>query len=260
VGSAWLFAFLVTGLGLGGLWALALGLWAHHAGRARVARFARSARAGASRADVREGAALLGGVVTVGEDLGARHAAAAPALRVAHGAPPARGQYVEATPFVIAMPSGVAIRVEPEPGRWSLDATFVAADGAHGTVYEAVVRPGDELYVRGTLQREHDPRVAGRGYRDLARAWVLRGDLAFCSAAVVKAHAARAAFHRGWALTLGVAFAGLSGLLASAHARPAASGARGGVVAVIALGILGAAYAARAEATTPWVRRKVLTR
>ncbi len=249
MGDTWFIAFGVSLGGVGGLWAVAIALFAHHARRSRVARFA----VGRGSA-VTEGPVLLGGVVTIPDDEPRPQAGGAPVLQVTAGT--ARDVRADAVPFNLALPSGFAVRVEPEPGRWSLDTTFIAEQREEGTVYEAAVRPGEIVYVRGTLARERDPRAAGHGYRDIARAWVLRGDLSFHAAAVIEAHAARAAFHRSWAVTLGVAFTVVNVVLWSSPRLPIV-GARAALLSALALAVLGAAYWTRAEATRQWVHRTV---
>lgn len=242
----------IAGLGLGGMWGLALGLYAHHARCCRVARgvVGRNPRGWGS--PLEEGPALVGGAVELAED-----EPPSPVLSVGVPAPPAKGQRLWARPFTLALGSGAKVRVEPEEGRWSLDTTFVPVEHEGERAYVAVVEPGDELYVRGSLHRDTDPRAAGRGYRDVARAWVMRGDLMFSSKGVIAAHADRAAFHRTWAMGLGALFAGLHLAMWSAAASSASFGPGTGLSAVLAVLGVGLAYQRRAEVTAPWLRRKV---
>jgi hypothetical protein len=257
--SLWI-AWCVAVLGLGGLLAVALGLALHHTRRSRLPGYARSRRAAAA---VTEGPALLGGVVEAGDD-------DAPVLSVDTftSAEPGRRTRVrrlaQARPFSLRLPSGAAVRVEPAEGQWSLDTTFVPAARDGHMVYVALVEPGQVVYVSGAVRREVDPAVAGTGYRDVARTAVLRGELAFFSATVIAAHAARARFHARWAAGLA---AGLTALNAAsvrwAHAalthpivkRDADDGTMLMVALVAGVGL---AYWLRSEATTPWVRRVVV--
>jgi hypothetical protein len=257
LGGTWFLAYGVAGLGLGGMCGLAAGLYVHHARRSRVAAYA---LAGGSHRPMDDGPALLGGVVEARDDeeLGpivwSDVEVARPRL---DDAPSARGSDMGARPFTLRLPSGAAVRVEPEEGRWSLDTTFVPVERGGRTVYTASIRSGDELYVHGFLQRENDRRAAGRGYRDAARASVLRGELAFCSAAVVAAHAARARFHGRWASLLALAFAGMTAALWQATRPGASVDIRASLLAVHAVAGLAIAYWVRADATAPWVRRRV---
>jgi hypothetical protein len=237
----------VAGLGLGGLWGLAVGLSVYHARASRVARYALG-----DRYPIEEGPALLGGIVESGED-----EPTTPVLSVGVSAPPGSGQRSWARPFTLALRSGAKVRVEPEEGRWSLDTTFVPISRSGRTVYAALVEPGDVVYVRGSMFRENDRRAAGKGYRDAARAWVMRGDLAFCSAAVIAAHAARAAFHRAWAVGLGVLFATLHVGLLSVTDPSSSLDVAPVALAVLALLAAGSAYRIHAESTRPWLKRKV---
>jgi hypothetical protein len=243
----------VAGLGLGGLWGLAAGLSVYHARASRVARYARGSRAEGH--PIEEGTALLGGIVESADD-----EPSAPVLSVGVSALPASGRRSWARPFTLGLRSGAKVRVEPEEGRWSLDTTFFPVLRAGQTVYTALVEPGDVIYVRGSLHREHDRRAAGKGYRDAARAWVMRGELAFCSAAVLAAHAARAAFHRAWAVALGVLFATLHLGLWSVTDAASSLDAAPVVLAVLAVLGAGSAYRIHAESTRPWLRRKVRVR
>ncbi len=184
-------------------------------------------------------------------------------LAVEIAAPPALGRRTYARPFALRLPSGAAIRVEPAEGQWSLDTTFVPVPRDGRTVYGAVVATGDVVYVAGQVGREIDPGIAGTGYRDVARSWVIRGELAFSSAGVVAAHAGRARFHGRWA-------AGLAALLMAAQANAAGPASTSGVgthgsgdgvaLVVVLLGMLGVLYWAHAEATAPWVKRAVTIR
>jgi hypothetical protein len=272
--SASFLVYGAAGLGLGGLWGLALGLYVHHA---RSCRETRGALAGAtSPSGAREGGpALLAGVVEQAEeDL------PGPVLLVRVPAPPARGLSRWARPFTLALPSGAKVRIEPEHGRWSLDTTFVPVGAVNAgdtpaplgeeTGYAAQVEPGDAVCVSGALHRDNDPRAAGRGYRDAARAWVMRGDLTFSSATVIAAHADRAAFHRRWATALG-ALGVVFHLLLWSATDPSSSvssdtGQDGGhphapaALAVLAVLGVAVAYWLRAQATTPWLRRTVRVR
>ena len=246
-------AFVVFGaaaLGLGAMTGLAVGLHVYHRRRSRLAGFA--VRPSLS---IEEGPALLGGTVHTAAD-----ESSGPVLAIDVPARPARGQQMRARPFTLVLPSGAKIGVEVEEGRWSLDTTFVPT-GRHGhTVYEGIVEPGDVIYVRGSLRREMDPRAAGKGYRDVARRWVLRGDLAFCSAAVIAAHIDRAAFHRGWALTLGALFATVHLGLWAATQPPSRLGLGTALLTVLLVLGVGIAYRLRAETTAPWLKRTVKVR
>jgi hypothetical protein len=251
-------AYAVAALGLGGMLALALGLSLHHVRRSRLPAYARRASAA-----VTEGPALLGGVVEADDD-----GSTGPVLSIDFPAPPVQGRRTRARPFALRLPSGASIRVEPAEGRWSLDSTFVPTERDGQTVYVALVEPGQFVYVAGTVGREIDPGVAGNGYRDVARTWVMRGDVDFSSAGVVARHAARARFHGQWAI-------GLAALQTALHAcaleqvpaelwsrdrvAPPGTGAglAVGVQVVVMVAVVGLAYWFRAEATTPWVRREV---
>jgi hypothetical protein len=247
--SAWFFAYGVAGLGLGGMWGLATGLYVHHARRSRVSR--RVADVGPSARGAEEDEALLGGVVESPDD-----DKQGPVLWTSVSAAPGRGKLLGGRPFMLALGSGAKVRVEPEDAHWSLDTTFVPLDRGGHTVYSAVVRPGDEIFVRGALRREHDRLTAGRGYRDAARTWVMRGQLAFFSAAVVASHAARAAFHGMWALVIGVFFF-LHHALMWEISRADRPPVRIGLLTVPLVVALGIAYWLRTEATAPWLQRKV---
>ena len=121
------------------------------------------------------------------------------------------------------------------------------------------MRPGDVVYVRGALGRELDPRTTGKGYRDVARRWVLRGDPALSSAVVIAAHAHRAAFHRRWALALGTLCATVSyGLGSASDLSGFDFGSR--LLAVLLVSGVGFAYLSRADATAPWLQRQVNVR
>jgi hypothetical protein len=181
-------------------------------------------------------------------------------LSVGVPAPPGRGKRLRARPFTLALTSGTKVRVEPEEGRWSLDTTFVPVLKGGRTVYSAKVMPGDVIYVRGALHRDTDPRAAGTGYRDAARAWVMRGDLTFSSATVIAAHAARASFHASWAMGLGAVGAAYHFLLWLVSGPTAGLTAGPGLLALLAVAGVAMAYWRRAEATTPWLPRKVQVR
>jgi hypothetical protein len=257
--SASFLVYGAAGLGLGGLWGLALGLYVHHA---RSCRETRGALTGAtSPSGAREGGpALLAGVVEQIDD-----DPPGPVLLVRVSALSSRGGPSRwARPFTLALSTGDKVRVEPEEGRWSLDTTFVPVAQGEATGYAAQVEPGDAVFVSGALHRDTDPRAAGRGYRDAARAWVMRGELTFSSVEVIAAHRGRAAFHRRWAVALsalGVAFH----LLLWSATDPSSgvshdTGAFSGALAVLAVLGVGIAYWLRAEATTPWLRRTVRVR
>lgn len=248
--SASFLFFGAAGLGLGGMLGLALGLYVHHARRSRVAAFSIN-----PFGTMEEGPALLGGTVEVGDD-----EPPSPVLSVSVPRPPAQGQQTYARSFTLALPSGATLRVEPEEGRWSLDTTFLPTAHDGQTVYQAVVDPGDVVYVQGSLHREIDPRAAGKSYRDVARRWVLRGELSFCSAAVIAAHAQRAAFHRDWALGLGALFALVHGAIFLASDPSSGLGAGSAILAIAFVAGVALRYHARAVATAPWIKRKVRVR
>jgi hypothetical protein len=241
------FLFGAAGLGLGGMLGLAFGLYVHHARRARVPRFALD-----PGIPFEEGPALLGGTVqsTEDEDPGA-------VLAVEVPAPPARGQRRHGRPFTLVLPFGREIGVVPEEGRWSLDTTFVPALRQEQPTYQASVHPGDVVYVRGSLRREVDPRAAGKSYRDVARRWVLRGDLDFSSAAMIAAHGRRAAFHGGWAQALAALFATVHLGLWSAAQPSSSLGSGSGLLALLLVVGVGVRYWLRSEETALWLPRKV---
>jgi hypothetical protein len=185
--------FGITWLGSGGMLFLAIGLYVSHARRSRLAGFALR-----PAAKPEEGPALLGGVVESGTD------------DEPGPAPPAGWRSKRAPPFTLVLQSGARVRIEPDEGRWSLAATF-GPDRRHDEDADTVPAPdvhaGDTLYVRGPLRREMTPGVPGKGYREASTGWVMRGDLTFCSPAVIAAHARLAAIHRSWALRFAALFA-----------------------------------------------------
>lgn len=250
--------------------AAALGRALHHLRISRVARFADEPGAAASASigmtrrplrghpAIREGFALLRGTVIDEDD-----APPGPALRVDfpvlapewpgdQRAPPC----AEARPFSLRLASGAVVRVDPEPGRWTLDTTFHTVLSGTEARYEATIDAGDEVYVAGQVQREIDPRATGKGYRDAAQAWIVRaparGELTFSSASVIAKHARRVRFHAAWALALAAV-----GVWAEQHVIAHAHGI---VLALIAgIGAL-AMYELYADATEPWLVRKPQSR
>ncbi|WP_437925239.1 hypothetical protein WMF37_40230 [Sorangium sp. So ce291] len=260
-----LIVYGVAGVVLGAAIAIAIGRCVHHRRRSQVAAYAR--RPETSPGAMREGFALLRG--EVGAEDGAPDDAVI-AVEI-----PGRGQagqaawQTRARAFSLRLPSGVAVRVEPASGRLTLDTTFVPARRGGEPVYVSEVRPGDAIYIAGSVRREIDPSAAGKGYRDAAQAWVLRapahGNLCVSSDTVIAHHARRARFHRSWALALGAALTALHlGLFLPFHARVfgALGPARGidGGPAALALFFVGAAalaYRTLSEQTSPWTELRV---
>ncbi|WP_437606731.1 hypothetical protein WMF20_38155 [Sorangium sp. So ce834] len=262
-----LIVYGVAGVALGTAVAIAIRRCLHHQRRSQVAAYARSPSAPPEA--MREGFALLRG------EVGAEDAAlndAVIAVEIAPGAWRTR-----ARAFSLRLPSGAAVRVEPVCGRLNLDTTFVPASRDGVPVYVSEVRPGDAIYIAGSMRREIDPSAAGKGYRDAARAWVLRaptyGNLSVSSETVIAHHARRARFHRAWALALGASLAALHlGLFRAFHASVLGdlgladgigidpAGGIGVGPAALALFFVGAAalaYRTLAELTSPWTELRV---
>ncbi|WP_437955986.1 hypothetical protein WME76_31580 [Sorangium sp. So ce119] len=275
--ASFLIVYGVAGVVLGVAFAIAIGRWLHHQRRSQVAACARSPSA--SPDAMREGFALLRGAV------GADDAApddAVIAVEIPGGGQAAPGAtpgawHTRARAFSLRLPSGAAVRVEPASGRLALDTTFVPASRGGAFVYRSEVRPGDAIYIAGSLRREIDPSAAGKGYRDAAQAWVLRapahGNLCVSSDTVIAHHARRARFHRAWAVALGAALTALHlGLFRAFHANVLGALAPAGDVgaapaggigigpAALALFFVGAvalAYRTLAEQTSPWTELRV---
>ncbi|XXX74519.1 hypothetical protein WMF30_43415 [Sorangium sp. So ce134] len=262
-----LIVYGVAGVVLGAAVAIAIERCLHHQRRSRVAAYARSPSA--SPGAMREGFALLRGEVGA-EDAAPDDAVIAveiPCGARAGGAPGA--WHTRARAFSLRLPSGAAVRVEPVCGRLNLDTTFVPASRGGVPVYVSEVRPGDAIYIAGSVRREIDPSAAGKGYRDAAQAWVLRapayGNLSVSSETVIAHHARRARFHRAWALALGTALAAMHlGLFRAFHASLLGDlGPAGGIgvgPAALALFFVGAAalaYRTLAEQTSPWTELRV---
>ncbi|WP_437631653.1 hypothetical protein [Sorangium sp. So ce854] len=266
-----LIVYGVAGVVLGAAFAIAIGRCLHHQRRSQVAAYARSPSA--SPGAMREGFALLRG------EVGAEDAApddAVIAVEIPCGGRPVPGAtpgawHTRARAFSLRLPSGAAVRVEPASGRLTLDTTFVPASRGGALVYRSEVRPGDAIYIAGSVRREIDPSAAGTGYRDAAQAWVLRapahGNLCVSSDTVIAHHARRARFHRAWALALGAALTALHlGLFRAFHASVLGPlGPAGGIgigigPAALALFFVGAAalaYRTLAEQTSPWTELRV---
>jgi len=228
-----------------------VGGWIHHLRRSRVARYV-------DRRDVQihEGPALLRGVVEAGEDDPNE-----PVLTVEAPAPGASDTTWRSSgrSFLLRMPSGATLRVEPDEGRWFLDTTFVPTRREGGPAYVAEVRPGDVVYISGDVRRELDAREAGRGYRDAARAWVVRagkrGGLRLCSSEIVASHLTRAGFHGRWAAGIAFALFAVTGWLALQVRQEPTFGALVLVPAVAAWVVYG--YWSAAEDSAPWMTRQV---
>ncbi|WP_437731782.1 hypothetical protein [Sorangium sp. So ce1335] len=267
--ASFLIVYGVAGVVLGAAFAIAIGRCLHHRRRSQVAAYARSPST--SPGAMREGFALLRG------EVGAEDSApddAVIAVEIPCGGRPVPGAtpgawHTRARAFSLRLPSGAAVRVEPASGRLTLDTTFVPASRGGALVYRSEVRPGDAIYIAGSVRREIDPSAAGKGYRDAAQAWVLRapahGNLCVSSDTVIAHHARRARFHRAWALALGAALTGLHlGLFRAFHAGVfGALGPAGGIgigPAALALFFVGAAalaYRTLAEQTSPWTELRV---
>jgi hypothetical protein len=240
---------VVASLPLGAALAAAMIGWARHARRSRVAAYVE--RAGDA---MREGTALLYGRVG-----GLEPDEAALALEVpAEGTSSALWR-ASARPFELTLPSGASVRVEPEEGQWSLDTTFVPTSDWGSAVYATEIRAGASVYVYGTLRREIDARSAGLGYRDAARAWVVRAapreGLRVSTEDVIARHAARARFHARWARRLGAAGAALGAFTAITWARPV--GAVAVLLVLVLVPALLYAYWEAAEDSAPWLERDV---
>lgn len=264
-----LIVYGVAGVVLGAAFAIAIGRCLHHQRRSQVAAYARSPSA--SPGAMREGFALLRG------EVGAEDAApddAVIAVEIPCGGRPVPGAtpgawHTRARAFSLRLPSGAAVRVEPASGRLTLDTTFIPASRGGALVYRSEVRPGDAIYIAGSVRREIDPSAAGTGYRDAAQAWVLRapahGNLCVSSDTVIAHHARRARFHRAWALALGAALTALHlGLFRAFHASVLGpldpAGGIGIGPAALALFFVGAAalaYRTLAEQTSPWTELRV---
>ncbi|WP_437903904.1 hypothetical protein WME95_36205 [Sorangium sp. So ce327] len=257
----------VAGVVLGVAVAIAIGRCHHHRRRSQIAAYARSPSA--SPGAIREGFALLRGEVSA-EDAAPGDAVIAVEIPCGGqaGAAPSAWQ-TRARAFSLRLASGATVRVEPASGRLSLDTTFVPTRRGGAPAYVSEVRPGDTIYIAGSVRREIDASAAGKGYRDAARAWVLRapahGSLCVASETVVAHHAQRARFHRSWALALGGALAALHlGLFRAFHASMLGPVESGGSIdigpAALALFFVGAAaltYRTLAEQTSPWIELRV---
>jgi len=219
VASPSFLVFCIAWLGSGGMLGLAVGLYLHHARRSRLSGFALQ-----PSASPEEGPALLRGLVERAED---------------DQASPQERQSMHTRPFILVLRSGARVRVEPEEGKWSIDAT-VGGAGHDADVYpEGIIGPGNVVYIRGTLKREDAP---GK--------WVMRGDLSFCSEAVIVALVHRAAFHRAWGL-------GLAALFALVYlVRPLGMKLPHALVALLVVIAAGVAYRVHAKATSPRFQRK----
>ncbi|WP_437587328.1 hypothetical protein [Sorangium sp. So ce1000] len=262
-----LIVYGVAGVVLGVAVAIAIERSLHHQRRSQIAAYARSPSA--SPGAMREGFALLRGEVSA-EDAAPGEAVIAVEIPLGGQGSAAPGAWqTRARAFSLRLPSGAAVRVEPTGGRLNLDTTFVPTRRDGVPVYMAEVRPGDTIYIAGSVRREIDASAAGAGYRGAARAWVLRaptyGNLSVASETVIAHHARRARFHRAWALALGGALAALHlGLFRAFHASVlGAVGPASGIgigPAALALFFVGAAalsYRTLAEQTSPWIELRV---
>ena len=245
-----------AGLFSGGTLALALGLFALHRRRSRIADYALDASV-----PLVEGAALLVGVVESieeGEDepVITLELLASGALRIT------------AVAFALRLPSGALVRVEPEAdqARLTLDQAYRVGPWSRGWTYCATLRPGERIHLHGSLRRETDPHRAGSGYRDTAQVWTARAPLpsplAIISPRVIALHAERARFHGRWALGLGALFVALNlvvlgpfhGAVLLAGATPAL--ALGTGLLTLASSLFPVfAYWLRAAETNPWSDR-----
>ncbi|WP_437875416.1 hypothetical protein [Sorangium sp. So ce513] len=267
--ASFLIVYGVAGVVLGAAFAIAIGRCLHHQRRSQVAAYARSPSAAPGA--MREGFALLRGEVGA-EDAAPDDAVIAVEIpcgrRAAPGATPG-AWHTRARAFSLRLPSGASVRVEPASGRLTLDTTFVPASRGGALVYRSEIRPGDAIYIAGSVRREIDPGAAGKGYRDAAQAWVLRapshGNLCVSSDTVIAHHARRARFHRAWALALGAALTALHlGLFRAFHASvfgplgPADGiGIGPAALALFFVGAVALAYRTLAEQTSPWTELRV---
>ncbi|WP_437276396.1 hypothetical protein WME90_34825 [Sorangium sp. So ce375] len=262
-----LIVYGVAGVVLGGAVAIAIGRCLHHRRRSQIAAYARSPSA--SPGAIREGFALLRGEVGA-EDAAPGDAVIAVEIPCGVQAGATLGAWqTRSRAFSLRLPSGAAVRVEPASGRLSLDTTFVPARRGGAPAYVSEVRPGDTIYIAGSVRRELDASAAGKGYRDAAQAWVLRaptyGSLCVASETVIAHHARRARFHRAWALALGGALAALHlGPFRAFHASVLGAVEPAGGIdigsAALALFFVGAAalcYRTLAEQTSPWTELRV---
>lgn len=124
-----------------------------------------------------------------------------------------------ARPFYLALPGGDRLRVEPQAERLRfVDELTVSqrAPGANERSRTVSVDPGQEVFVRGEVQRAVDPHGERQGYRDVsARSLVMRPGpegLLISSLPVDRPHRRRAAFDLTFA-ALGLVIASVCQLL-----------------------------------------------
>jgi hypothetical protein len=245
-----------AGLLSGGTLSLAVGLFASHRRRSRIADYALDASV-----PLVEGAALLVGVVESIEEGEDEPVITVELVR-------SGSLEITAVAFALRLPSGALVRVEPEAdhARLTLDQAYQLGPWSRGRTYCATIRPGERVHLHASLRRETDPHRAGSGYRDTAQVWTARAPLpsplAIVSPRMIELHAERARFHGRWALGLGALFVALNTVvLGPFHVAVLFAGATptlalGTALLTLASSLLPAfVYWLREAETKPWLDR-----
>jgi hypothetical protein len=114
---------------------------------------------------------------------------------------------VTVAPFYLRLADGTRVRVEAPSDvdvADDLDKKVLISDNRR--VLSAELVPGEQLHVRGWLERGGDASASQAGYRDVAWGWLLRGDrggMLLSSHPLGKGMRERAAFH-GWYAKLAI--------------------------------------------------------
>lgn len=131
---------------------------------------------------------------------------------------------VRVHPFYLRHASGVRIRVEPGKDVMLVDALdgVIMVDLTR-RVRVAELVPDEKVFAVGELRRAPDPEATAQGYRERAEGYLLvppRGrPMLLSSEPLGERFAARAAFHRRWAVLAAFAAVAFNALFASFHAR-----------------------------------------
>jgi hypothetical protein len=126
-------------------------------------------------------------------------------------------------PFYLRLADGTRVRVEaPRDVDVADDLDQKVLVSRTSRVLSAELVPGEELHVRGWLERGGDALPAEAGYRDVTWGWVLRagrGRMLLSSAPLGKGLQQRAAFHRRYGRRALALLAGIQLSLAWYYAR-----------------------------------------